>query len=432
MCLGRLPVALLGPDLSHEEIGLGGLRREGLRGARCLVRVVRTPHREEHPAALEVENRGLVERLGHRLEEGQRLPGPTHPRVRLGEVELHRGVSGHLLAQLLELYHRELGPVAEQVRAPEEHPRRPVVGGALDDGHEQGARVCGLVRPQVVAGEREDDARRARARLDRLEDLDSRRQLSLARRGGGEPELDVAVVRLSGLGLVVDLLCLGELAAAQMEGAETDQALHVLGILLHRGAVGLFRRYQLAEPLQGLRAEGRGLARHAPSGLGDTVQHRERFLDLALAEASRRADVERGSVLGLAREDEIGLLVRLREVPRLHGRPSQVDRDRELVRRCLLGPAQLADGVPVPGLRHVGASQRVKGGDIVLVDLERVPQLDDRFVRLAALEEGLRARDGLLLLHLGALRTAREGSDARYQGEQNEETKARAAGADHE
>ena len=30
MCLGRLPVALLGPNLSHEEIGLGGLRREGL------------------------------------------------------------------------------------------------------------------------------------------------------------------------------------------------------------------------------------------------------------------------------------------------------------------------------------------------------------------------------------------------------------------
>src|SRR4029434_9393724 len=118
-----LDIALLGPDLTHQEHGLSGFRREGLRPGRRLIGLVEAAQQGEGAAALEVEAGGLVETLRAGVEEGERVLRPPEAGVGLSQAEIDGGLFRDPLAQILEVPDRLLGRSRREVAAGEEEAR---------------------------------------------------------------------------------------------------------------------------------------------------------------------------------------------------------------------------------------------------------------------------------------------------------------------
>src|SRR5882724_11713717 len=221
------------------------------------------------------------------------------------------------------------------------------------------------------------------------------------------------------LGLLVELLGLVELFPLQADRGQPQQRLQLIALNGQHGSIGGFGPVEISTAQENVGSNPVDLG-IAAGGYG--LKKRERFWCFSASEERPCPNGERLRVPGLSAEDEVHLRVGFVPGAELEKHLAQIDGDRHGVGGKLLGPRQLAPRVEEPGASLVCATEGVQRRNEVGVDLEGVPELDDRFVVLSLPQVHLATRERFLLLRLRTLGTGRE-----HEREQTEERDAPSA-----
>ena len=405
---GPPDLALLEVDAAQQRVRLGPIRRELARHTGRLDRLVVSSQGKVRPPQLEVILRGLPQGLPKQLEVLQGVCWSPSVELRHGQAVAHQIVSWEEPERLVELAHRLVRSVGPEGRLAEEVPGRRDVGEAVDE-RPQG--LHGFVKSsirEVELTQGEDHPGRPGLTWQLLQLLDRVGELPFGgpHRAQGETNARTGGVRRLRFGQG-----LGRGVYLPLAEKKRSQPHERVGELRVPGESRPVRPFRVLGPIRA--SEGVAERRlDLRSARGETRGARENGKALRgppLADLGGPDEMKRRGVLGFLGADRIPLLLSV--VPRLQDEVdlAQVDAGPRNIRLDFDRALELPDGIEVPGLCAVRATQRVERGSELGVDLERVPELDDRLVGLPVLRVGDTLLEVPLLLDVRVLSAGHEG-----------------------